>query len=286
VQASDLQIDRQALEEKERRDRAKLDAMISLCEINQCRQQAILEYFGESDASTCGCCDVCQNAFGGDSRPPSCETETLIVRKALSGVARMSVKTASGYEGVFGKGKIIQMLMGSKSQEMAKWHPRIRTQPNKLTTYGILKDVGTSYLNELFSAMTQAGLVLTQRGEYPLFTLTPRGASVMHGRATFQLVWPGTKSSTRRDAEPSVEMQEYGFDSNLYSRLTDLRYALARVEGVPAYRIFSNQTLEILTRLRPTSVGEGMRIKGIGPNKAGKYLQPFLDEIKQYKAGR
>jgi len=284
---SDLQIDRQALEEKERRDRSKLDAMISLCEVSQCRQQAILEYFGEPDASTCGSCDVCQNSFGGDSREPSCETESLIVRKALSGVARMSVKTANGYEGVFGKGKIIQMLMGSKSQEMAKWHPKIRTQPNKLSTHGILKEVGTSYLNELFSSMTQAGLVMTQRGEYPLFTLTPRGASVMMGRSKFQLIWPGSQSkSKRRDAEAPVAMEEFGFDSQLYSRLTDLRFALAKIENVPAYQIFPNQTLEILTRLRPTTVGEGMRIKGVGPSKAGKYLQPFLAEIKKFKVGR
>jgi len=289
ITVSELQIDRQALDEKERRDRAKLDAMISLCEMNQCRQQAILEYFGEPDASTCGSCDICQNVHTGNagaSRPPSCETESLIVRKALSGIARMSVKTPTGYKGVFGKGKIIQMLVGSKSQEMAKWHPEIRTQPNKLTTYGILKDVGTSYLNELFLSMTQAGLVLTQRGKFPLFTLTSRGASVMMGRAKFQLVWPGTKSSKKRDSEPSVLMEEYGFDSKLYARLTELRYALAQIEKLPAYQIFPNQTLEILTRLRPTSVGEGMRIKGVGPSKAGKYLQPFLDEIKKHQAGR
>jgi len=113
VQASELQIDRQALDEKERRDRSKLDAMISLCEMNQCRQQAILEYFGEKDAGICGTCDVCKDARSGKSggpRPPKNETESLIVRKALSGVARMSVKSPNGYRGVFGKGKIISLF--------------------------------------------------------------------------------------------------------------------------------------------------------------------------------
>lgn len=290
VLVSDLQIDRQALEEKERRDRAKLESMISLCEMNQCRQQAILEYFGEPDASTCGSCDVCLNAHagnggnGGDTRPPSCETESLIVSKALSGIARMSVKTTNGYEGVFGKGKIIQMLMGSKSQEMAKWHPSIRTQPNKLSTHGILKEVGTSYLNELFTSMTQAGLVLTQRGEYPLFTLTSRGASVMLGKASFQLVWPGTlaASATKGGKGDAVEIQEYGFDPQLYSCLRDLRDRMAKSERVPAYQIFPNKTLEYFTRLRPSSVSAGLRIKGVGPAKAGKYLQKFIDEIRQF----
>jgi len=174
------------------------------------------------------------------------------------------------------------MLMGSKSQEMTKWHPKIRTQPNKLTTYGILKEVGTSYLNELFTAMNQAGLVLTQRGEYPLFTLTPRGASVMLGNASFQLVWPGTKSTKKNTDADSVEMQEYGFDSRLYSRLVDLRNALAKRAGIPPYQVFPNKTLEVLTRLRPKTIGEGMRVKGVGPAKAGRYLQIFLDEIKKH----
>ncbi len=276
VMAGQLSLDRRALEEKERRDREKLDAIIRLCDVRQCRQQAILEYFGESDASTCGTCDVCREGFGGDARAPSCELETLIVRKALSGVARMSYKTSAGWQGRFGRGKVVMMLMGSKSQEIQK--ARLHT----LTTYGILKDLGTAYLNELFRAMHQVGLVVTQRGEFPLITLTPRGESVMLGKASFELVWPGTQESSATKGE-GVEIQEYGFDPQLYSSLRDLRDRMAKSERVPAYQIFPNKTLEYFTRLRPVSLSAGLRIKGVGPAKAGKYLQKFIDEIRQFK---
>lgn len=268
----DLQIDRQALEEKERRDREKLDAIIRLCDVQQCRQQAILEYFGEPEAQTCGTCDVCRDAFGGDARPPSCELETLIVRKALSGVARMCRKTSQGWEGRFGRGKVVQMLMGSKSQDI------LRSQLHQLSTYGLLKEFGTAYLNELFRSMHQVGLIATQRGEFPLLILTPQGEKVMIGKASFQLVWPGQQTTSATKGE-GIELEEFGFEPQLYSRLQDLRERMAKSEHVPAYKIFPNKTLEQFTRLRPTSMEMGLRIKGVGPMKAKKYLQAFIDEI-------
>jgi len=275
ILSSQLQIDQESLEEKERRDREKLDAMVRLSYSRQCRQQAILEYFGEENAATCGTCDVCINSFGGDSREPSSDEETLIVRKALSGVARMSRKKGARWEGVYGRGRIVQMLMGSKSQEIK------RVRLDALSTYGILKSCGTAYLNELFRSMHDAGLVFTQRGEYPLLTLTANGERVMLGKASFKLVWPEVQSiSPVKDSDMIIE--EFGFDGRLYDRLKDLRQRLAEKERVPAYQVFPNKTLEYFTRLRPRNLNAGMRIKGVGEVKAEKYLQVFIDEINSF----
>ncbi|MCP5535919.1 MAG: ATP-dependent DNA helicase RecQ [Akkermansiaceae bacterium] len=276
VLVRDLDINREALEEKERRDRQKLDAMVQMCYGRQCRQQAILEYFGEDNAGTCGTCDVCSDAFGGDARTAKNDAEELIVRKALSGVARMSRKTANGWEGRFGRGRVVQMLMGSKSQEI------LRVRLNTLSTYGLLKEMGTAYLNELFRAMHDAGLVFTQKGEYPLLTLTPLGEKVMLGKSRCRIVWPERHAPTAMAGGEGVVLEEFDFDSRLYSRLKDLRAALAREDGIPPYLVFPNKTLECFTRLRPQSMEAGMRIKGVGTVKAGKYLQPFIDEIAKH----
>ncbi|MBK1853650.1 ATP-dependent DNA helicase RecQ [Verrucomicrobiaceae bacterium 5K15] len=267
-----LNIDRHALEEKERRDREKLDSMVHFCYGQQCRQQAILEYFGEDDAQTCGTCDICINAFGGSAREPADEDELLIVRKALSGVARMSRKVNGRWEGIFGRGRIVQMLMGSKSQEIK------RVRLDELSTHGILKDCGTAYLNELFRSLQKAGLVFTQRGEFPLMTLTPQGEKVMLGKSSCRLVWPEQhQSSPVKESEMIIE--EFGFDGQLYDQLRDLRQQLAQRERVPPYQIFPNKTLEYFTRLRPKTMAAGMRIKGVGEVKAEKYLQAFVDTI-------
>jgi ATP-dependent DNA helicase RecQ len=56
---------------------------------------------------------------------------------------------------------------------------------------------------------------------------------------------------------------------------------MAKAERVPAYVIFSNQTLEHLARLRPSTREAGLLVKGIGEAKATKYLEPFLKVIRE-----
>tara|TARA_B110000908_G_scaffold172745_1_gene242662 strand:+ start:2492 stop:4609 length:2118 start_codon:yes stop_codon:yes gene_type:complete len=278
ILASQVPVNRQALEEKNVRDREKLNSMIEMCYSRQCRQQWIMDYFGEGNPATCGSCDVCQSKFGGDSRKGT-ESEVLMLRKALSGVARMSRNSAGKWEGRFGRGKIVQMLMGSRSQDILK------NRLDALTTYGMLQEAGTATVNELFKYMHDAGLIYTQKGEYPLVTLTPLGDSVMQGKAVAMMAWPNAR--TARDESPiktglDVEIEEMGFDPKLYAALKDLRANIAKHQSVPPYVVFSNKTLEYFTRLRPKSMEAGMRIKGVGEAKAAQYLEHFIEVIKNH----
>ena len=277
VLTRDLTLDEAALEEKERRDREKLEKMVQLCYANTCRQQWVLEYFGEVDAPVCGSCDVCRGEENSERRAPS-DDEDLIVRKFLSGVARMSRRTAAGWEGIFGRGRIVQMLLGSKSQEV------LRVRLHELKTYGILKKQGTAYLNALARSLNNGGLIVTQMGEYPLVTLTPRGEQVMMGKTSYSLEWPSNDGGSKTSVE-GVDLKDLGFDGQLYDRLKDVRTRLAKASQVPAYVIFSNDTLEHLARLRPKTMDAGLLVKGIGEAKAEKYLEPFLKVIRQVDQG-
>jgi ATP-dependent DNA helicase RecQ len=272
VFARALELDEAALEEKERRDRDKLKSMVELCYARTCRQQWILGYFGEEDADICGNCDICRDSEGNDQRAPT-EEEALIVRKALSGVARMSRKTADGWEGRYGRGKIVQMLCGSRSQEI------LAGGLDQLSTYGLLKEQGTGYLNALMRAMGDAGLVRVDAGEYPLLTLTALGEKVMRGGGKYRLAWPSQSSGGGQ----VDSLADQGFDGGLYSMLRDLRASLAKRDEVPPYVIFSNKTLEALARYRPTTVAEGLAVPGIGEAKAQRYLPAFLAVLKEWK---
>jgi ATP-dependent DNA helicase RecQ len=270
VIACDLEINEEALEEKERRDREKLEKVVQLCYANTCRQQWILEYFGEVDAPLCGSCDVCQGSENSERRGPT-DDEALIVQKFLSGVARMSRCTATGWEGRFGRGRVIQMLVGSKSQDV------LRTRLHELKTYGLLKQEGTAYLNVLCRSLHEGGLLVTQMGEYPLVTLTPRGEQVMRSLTSYSIEWPNQGGV----APAGVELEDMGFDARVYEQLRDVRTRLAKAERVPAYVIFSNETLQYLARLRPTTMEAGLLVKGIGEAKADKYLEPFLRVLRE-----
>src|ERR1044072_383686 len=116
VRGPQLELDAAKLREKERRDRAKLKLMIDFAYARTCRQQAILRYFGEPDPARCGNCDICLET-AGPSRAPTAE-EALIVRKALSGVARMSTRGGEDWEPRFGRGRIVQTTVGSRSREI------------------------------------------------------------------------------------------------------------------------------------------------------------------------
>ena len=277
VLTRDLTLDEAALEEKERRDREKLEKMVQLCYANTCRQQWVLEYFGEVDAPVCGSCDVCRGEENSERRAPTDE-EDLIVRKFLSGVARMSRRTATGWEGIFGRGRIVQMLVGSKSQEV------LRVRLHELKTYGLLKKEGTAYLNALARSLNNGGLIVTQMGEYPLVTLTPRGEQVMMGKTSYSLEWPSGDGNSKTPSN-GLELKDLGFDGRLYDRLKDVRMRLAKAAQVPAYVIFSNDTLEHLARLRPKTMDAGLLVKGVGDAKAEKYLEPFLKVIRQIDQG-
>ncbi len=274
LSARQIQLDEAAIEEKDRRDREKLKAMVEMCYSRVCRQKWILNYFGEEDAGVCGSCDVCREEGAGDARPPTGD-EDLIVKKALSGVARMSRRTKDGWEARFGRGRIVQMLAGSKSQEI------ITARLDQLTTYGILREKGAGYLNSLMRSLADAGLVQTIAGEYPLMTLTPLGDKVMRGEASFVLVWPDPEAGRKE-----VALKDHGHDGQLYSMLRDIRMKMAKREDVPPYVIFSNKTLEALARYQPINTEEALHIPGIGVAKVQRYAEPFLDIIRMWKKSR
>ena len=305
-----LGVDREALAEKEQRDSAKLQAMIKFSYDRGCRQQWILNYFGEPDPQTCGNCDSClaessgggkrsltRSAGGAPSgggsarrRAPD-DVEMMIAQKALSGVARASRKDADGkWVGRFGKGKIVGMLVGSQSKEI------IASRLDQLSTHGLLKDEGTAYVQTLLRELEYAGLLETQMGDYPLLTLSANGAKAMRGDQDFELRWPDrsqvargtTSSSSSVDVamNAAVGLEEVALDVGLLEALKEKRMELASAEGgKPAYTIFADATLEFFARLRPKTTEAGLRIRGVGPMKAERYLEDFLEIIRGWESG-
>ena len=168
------------------------------------------------------------------------------------------------------------MLCGSRSQEI------LSAGLDQLSTYGILKTQGTGYVNALMRALGDIGLLRVETGEFPLITLTEQGEKAMKGAAKYRLAWPpvpggGATVSTLAD---------HGFEPILYSMLRDLRARLAKREDVPPYVIFSNKTLEALSRYRPTTSEEGLAVSGIGESKAQRYLPAFLAVLAEWKRSR
>ena len=107
----------------------------------------------------------------------------------------------------------------------------------------------------------------------------------MKGDRNFILSWPDREhlAAVEKASSSQAELSELNFDQGLYDKLRDVRSELAKeAGGVPSYVIFSNQVLEFFTRLRPQSTEAALKIRGVGPTKAERYLEPFLRAIREY----
>ena len=280
-----LDIDRTALEEKARRDHLKIESMTRFAYSVGCRQQWILDYFGEIDSEPCGHCDMCV-ASEDDERVELCEEDLLTVRKALAGVARASRRGKGGeWIAIYGRGKIMDMLRGARNASM---HQHLIS----LSTYGILKTLTDARMKSLFRAMQEAGLLQCTGGDMPLITLSPQGEDVMQNRVVPRLAlrsWSslaGKKAPERQRARTQQILQGMGLgrlDKELYEHLSQLRRDLAEEFNMPVYRIMHNETLRALATVKPTTMEAAMRLKGVGPWLRTHALRAFVELIQDYE---
>ncbi len=79
-----IHITREAYEERRERMAQRIESMIAYASSSRCRQQMLLEYFGETPDGECGCCDNCldrkkqQNASAQSSAPIARQLMRLI----------------------------------------------------------------------------------------------------------------------------------------------------------------------------------------------------------------
>ncbi len=76
-----------------------------------------------------------------------------------------------------------------------------------------------------------------------------------------------------------------GADQELREFLREWRRTTAREQGVPAYVVLHDSSLDEICRLRPASIAQLMNITGIGERKADMYGQPILAALQRYRAG-
>ncbi len=284
VTPQNLDIDWEALAEKERIDRERLRLMVEFSYTKDCRQQFILKAFGEHVSERCGACDRCRTRRKKGQRPPQDE-EIVRVQKLLSCIARMSRKHGDQWEGRFGRQRIVQVLVGSKAATVTS------AGLDRLSTYGLLQKEGETYVSALLGEAIEAGLAEVQAGQYPVVTLGPNGEAAMRGGVDYQLAWP---DSDRSRKEPPSEKPKKKTkpetpdvpiplgDLTLFELLREKRSCMAKEREVPSYVIASDAVLRELAARRPLTPEAALSIRGIGERKAKEILPPFLEAIREY----
>ena len=244
----------------------KLNRMRRYCEANICRRRILLSYFGEETDSDCGNCDVCQN-------PPQRFNGSVLVQKALSGIYRTG-QTASMH-------LLIGLLRGSTKEDI------LEKGYDKLKTYGVGKELNSKAWKEYLYQMLQLGYIEIDYTTNGNLKVTALGRKVLFGeqqaflteyQQTKEFVLPTKKGGYKyRLIRPdeSISLEERLFDS-----LQQLRKQIAERETIPAYLIFSDDTLHDIVEKKPTSLEAFSTIQGVGELKLEKYGKVFVALIR------
>ena len=178
---SQLNIDFELLERRKAAEYEKLHRVLSFCRTSRCRQQDIVEYFGQRGSAPCQRCDNCNRSQPVRAATSAANAAAQLdprsgvdeaVRKALSGVARA--------RGRFGKNLVAQMLFGSKSAKITRFGLQ------RLTTYGLMKPLSLTEITELLDALQTAGCLMQagDNADRPTLQLTDLGREAMSGRVS------------------------------------------------------------------------------------------------------
>lgn len=253
----------------------KLNRMQQYAEADICRRRILLNYFGETMTHDCGNCDVCRN-------PPERFDGTIIVQKALSGIARTDQQV--------GISTLIDLLKGAATQEI------IEKKYDQLKTYGVGRDIPARDWQDYLLQMLNLGYFEVAYNEKNHLKITEAGKKVLFGKERAQLVVikreehlgqeskRGKKKAKIQEPQapvltPAVFENE---DEYLFEELRVLRKKLADSQAIPAYIVLSDKILHLLSSAKPTTIEAFGEISGIGEFKKEKYGKDFVEVIRRF----
>jgi ATP-dependent DNA helicase RecQ len=254
-------IDEMSDAHEQRIAREQLRLMMGYADCPTCRRRELLNYFAEAYTEpNCGSCDNCL-------QPRENYNATTQAQKLLSCVYRVR---QGGRFGV-GMNHLIEILTGSANEKIQRWGH------DKLTTYGIGKDLTRPQWSAIGRDLLRLGYLAQDAGQFPTIALTDLGLEALKSRRVIMLSKPVElkKISVPRTGE--IEC-----DETLFDRLRKLRKRLADERSVPAYVIFGDNTLRQMAREYPTHIDALRMIGGMGEKKLAEFGNLFTNEVAAY----
>ena len=238
-------------------ERQKLESMLGLCEVTQCRRQILLNYFGDSLDKPCGNCDTCLH-------PPQTYDGTQLARKALSCVYRTGQR--------FGVNYLINVLQG-KDDERIKGFSH-----DRLSVFGIGEDVDANQWRTIFRQLIALGFLNVDVQGHGSLLLTQASRPLLRGETNLKLRKERKQEKQKRKTtNKSVQISDQ--HQQLWQDLRSLRKEIADKQGVPAYVVFHDATLMEMLQQQPKNLSDMREISGVGEAKLESYGQQFIDLI-------
>ncbi|MCQ1572649.1 DNA helicase RecQ [Neorhizobium galegae] len=247
-------------------ERAKLNALLGICETPGCRRQAILAHFGEAHGGQCGNCDTCL-------KPVETWDGTEAAIKALAAIYRTGER--------FGTGHLIDVLLGNRNEKTARFGHA------DMPVFGVGRDIPSKTWQSVYRQLLAAGLVSVDHDAFGALKLEPDARAVFkrEREVRFRKDRPTTGKASR-SASPSAANARSaleGSDAELFEALRVARLGIAKELSVPPYVVFPDTTLVAFATARPTSRDALLGISGVGQSKLERYGDTFLAVIRAHE---
>lgn len=248
--------------------RAQIDLMIRYAETNHCRMSSLVKHFGDlADGQTaCGICDFCA--------PDEC------VAQQFRPATKAEIQAMS---------RLLVALRLNDGKSVGKLH-------GELYPHG---ELTRDDFEEVLGAMARGGLlkladaVFEKDGRtipYRTARLTPAGRALDDPK-DFKLIMKDAVTSARKKKGKKRAGKKAGVEkaegrkreaavSPVEDMLRQWRLTEAKKLGVPAFRIFSDQTMHALATRKPSTAAELLAIPGIGMHTVEKYGREIYRLVK------
>jgi len=239
-----------------------LRAMVDYCTGIRCRHRSLVEYFGQEFATdSCGACDVCSGELD------VVDGAQVIGQKILSSIVRQGQRYGGEYTAM--------VLKGSRDK-------RVRSNGHdRLTTYGILEDQRVQTIRDWIEQLVSQDFLIRE-GEYSVLALGTRGGELLRGEVAPTLL-KSSDSQTKLSKRVTRQTTSWdGVDRDFFDELRTLRHELAAQASVPAYIVFTDETLRQFARIKPTTLADMRTVHGVGDKRLADYGEAFLVCITNY----
>lgn len=278
--------------------RRLLDGMVGYCRTTDCLHRYMTRYFGQelspnagsaagediaadsSQSGRCGACSNCESTF-----------ETIDVTRVAQAISRCVHDVGQRV----GSGKIIKILRGSRAQDLA-W-----LNPERMPTFGMLKDVNEARVRDVLSQMATDGYLSIAEGRMPIVMFGARAAETAAPDFHYEIKRVERKSAAAGSGRsggvadtadsanvPGDALGSYIPDDDeesLFQKLRELRRTIAQEIGKPPYIVFSDKTLRDMARIKPVTNAQFLAVNGVGQHKLDLYGQRFMQTIASFNAG-
>lgn len=278
--------------------RRLLDGMVGYCRTTDCLHRYMTRYFSQelspnagstagediaadsSQSGKCGACSNCESTF-----------ETIDVTRVAQAISRCVHDVGQRV----GSGKIVKILRGSRAQDLA-W-----LNPERMPTFGMLKDVNEARVRDVLSQMATDGYLSIAEGRMPIVMFGARAAETAAPDFHYEIKRVERKSEAAGSGRsggvadtadsanvPGDALGSYIPDDDeesLFQKLRELRRTIAQEIGKPPYIVFSDKTLRDMARIKPVTNAQFLAVNGVGQHKLDLYGQRFMQAIASFNAG-